>query len=226
MNSPDAAPDLAASDLHLFDRGENFYAASVLPLSPDGPLVWGWATEGRSLDWCVEDGWSGALTLPRRVGLRPDGSLASAPVAACASLRADQHGRVVDGHLDGLPAQLEFAVEFPGAPAGPCRVRLRFGAEEYLDVTVDPAAGRVVVDRDHASADPRADGGSCSASGLDGLRDGGSVRGFLDGSLLELFVPDGPALTVRLYPTTPPPWRVEVEGADGVRVRVWELTAA
>ena len=73
--------------------------------------------------------------------------------------------------------------------------------------------------------DPRADGAVSAASGLDGLRNRageGSVRGFMDGSILELFVPDGPAFTVRMYPTTPPPWRVELSGDPDARAFVWE----
>lgn len=223
--APDAVdPDVDPSSLSLVDRGPNFYAASVMPESPLGPLMWGWATEGRAWNWCEADGWSGTLTLPRLVSLRPDGSLASAPLPALSSLRTSPEGRPVDGELDGLPAQLEFALD-ASAASGPCRLRLRFGAEEYLDIIVDAVAGTVVVDREHASADPRADGGVSAASGLDGLRNRageGSVRGFMDGSILELFVPDGPAFTVRMYPTTPPPWRVELSGDPDARAMVWE----
>jgi beta-fructofuranosidase len=50
-----------------FDEGPDFYAASALRDSPEGTLIWGWATEARDCSWCIEDGWSGMLTLPRVV---------------------------------------------------------------------------------------------------------------------------------------------------------------
>ncbi|WP_350271739.1 glycoside hydrolase family 32 protein [Frondihabitans sucicola] len=61
------------------DHGTNFYAASVLRAGPFGPVVWGWATEGRDRSWCLEDDWSGMLTLPRLASLRPDGSVGYRP---------------------------------------------------------------------------------------------------------------------------------------------------
>lgn len=196
----------------LVDHGPNFYAASVLRESPHGPVMWGWATEGRTADRCREDGWSGMLTLPRAVALRPDGALASTPVPGLAGLRVEPAGRDVPDHLDGLGAQLEFLLRGPGA------IRLCCGPGEYLEVAVD-AAGRVTVDRDHASTDPGADRGVVVVDGAG--PPSGDVRGYVDGSILELFLPGGEVATVRFYPTGPPPWRLERVGS--ARLSVWEL---
>ena len=217
---PDGStPDVTPSALHLVDDGPNFYAPSVLADSRHGALLWGWATEGRSWDWTAADGWSGMLTLPRVVSLRPDGSLASTPVPGLSALRVDQAGRdVIDG-VGSLGAQLEFllgTVDSPGVAA----LRLCCGPDEYLEIFLDADGGLVRIDRDHASRDPRADRGVVTVTDVDGLRTTG-VRGFVDGSILELFLPGGRAATTRFYPTCPPPWRLEWSGS--ARARVWEL---
>ena len=214
------------AELHLLDHGPNFYAPSVLGGTRYGAVVWGWATEGRSLDWCRADGWSGVLTLPRRVSRRSDGSVASAPVGELEELRQDS-GRQVGDVLGGLGAQLEIEISAvaDGAAGGPSTLSLRCGPCEHLDVVIDADAGRVVVDRDHASTDPRAHGGRVVVDGLDGLRDGEPVRAFLDGSILELFLPGGRVATVRCYPTTPPPWRLELSPPGAARVCVWNLAS-
>ena len=219
--------EVAATSLHLVDHGPNFYAASVLNDPDGGAVVWGWATEGRAPQWCAEAGWSGVITLPRRVDVRPDGSLASSPVRALATLRTEPAGREVRGRLDGLGAQLEFLVEHEAERLGAYAVRLGFGPDEFLEIVVDPTAAEVRVDRDRASRDPRAHGGVFTVPGLRELSDRGSqIRGFVDGSILELFLPGGRVATVRCYPTGSPPWSVQVSGApSGVRTWVWSLAS-
>lgn len=217
---PPGEVDVPASALHLVDHGPNFYAPSLLADGPLGPVLWGWATEGRSPGWCADDGWSGMLTLPRLVTPRPDGSLSSAPVPGLAALRVAPAGRPVADAVDGLGAQLELLLE-PGDGSA-ATLRLCCGPGEHLEITVDPAAGRVRVDRDHASRDARADRGVTTVEGLGDLRSSAGVRGFVDGSILELFLPGGRVVTTRFYPTTPPPWRLELVGT-GVAATVWEL---
>jgi beta-fructofuranosidase len=221
-------PDIDPSKLHLVDHGPNFYAASVLADSRHGSLVWGWATEGRSQEWCQADGWSGMLTLPRVVALRPDGTLSSVPVPGLSSLRVEQTGHEVSDTLDGLGAQFEFLLDCINESGGACVLRLHFGQVEYLEISVDHEAGRVSINRDHASIDPRADRGVFTVADLDNLRSAAEgMRGFVDGSILELFLPSGRVATTRFYPTSPPPWRLELRGAAGVaRVCVWELTSS
>lgn len=216
---------LSPSELHLVDHGPNFYAASAMGDNPWGPLVWGWATEGRSPGWCLADGWSGILTLPRIVTLRADGALASSPIPGLTALRAEQGGRAVVDSLGGLGAQLEFLLEGRSASGSPYTLRLCFGPGEFLDILISPAVGQVSVDRSHASSDPRAYGGSFTVSGVDELLAAGhEIRGFIDGSILELFLPGGKVVTLRFYPTTPPPWRLELQGAcEGVLLKVWTL---
>ncbi len=222
--------------LSRVDDGSNFYAASALRDSDAGPVIWGWATEGRSADWAAEDDWSGLLTLPRVVSLTDDGRLASAPLPGLTSLReagiraepATNEGRRA---FRALPAQFEADVLLAAhrdADPEPTRLSLRCGPEERLDVVVDWRSGRVTVDRDHASRDPRAHGGryavdepEISASGTLAL------RWYVDGSVSELFTGSGHCSTMRFYPTSPPPWDLELSGVSpDDSVEVWPLSAA
>ena len=67
------------------DDGHDFYAPSVLRESSHGPLLFGWIMEGRDSTWWHQEGWSGAIALPRHVWLAPD----SAGVARLCTTLAD-----------------------------------------------------------------------------------------------------------------------------------------
>lgn len=221
-------PDVDPSELHLVDHGPNFYAASVLGDSEHGCLIWGWATEGRSPEWSLADGWSGMLTLPRVVALRPDGAIGSSPLPGLSALRVEQTARETADSLDGLGAQFEFWWEPGNDSAGTCTLRLTCGRAEHLEIGVDRASGVVSIDRRHASSDARADRGVFTVDDLGAsYSPPGGIRGFVDGSILELFLPGGRVMTTRFYPTNPPPWRLELISSSGAgRVRVWELAGS
>lgn len=211
--------DEAGPRVGRLDHGRNFYAASVLRDSPFGPLAWGWATEGRSANWCVAADWSGMLTLPRRLSLRPDGTVASSPLPVMTSLRRESvgidRGSAARLRSTGLSAQAEIRLELcAAARRAPVTARLRFSAAEHLDITIDFAAGTVSIDCSAASADPRAH--RDSAYFTEPLCAQGApvtLTAYLDGSILELFTSSGRCATVRMYPTSPPPWHVDVDGS-------------
>jgi beta-fructofuranosidase len=227
FDSADGSPPVVGR----LDHGTNFYAASVLRDSPLGTVVWGWATEGRSDEWCVEADWAGMLTLPRAISMRSDGTVASSPLPALASLRDRQVSLVHDaaGGLvaERLPAQAELSLDLQAdAARSPLRVTLRFGPAEHLDVAVDWQSGTVSVDRSNASADPRAHRGAMSfvePQSQSGARL--TISAYVDGSIIELFTSSGRCATVRMYPTTPPPWRLEIQGASiDDHLVCWSLT--
>ena len=215
------------------DEGINFYAASVLRESPFGPLVWGWATEARSPQWCAEVDWSGMITLPRVLSIRPDRTVASSPVPAMSLLRTQPLDLVRQGpsrqYVSGVPSQAEIHLDLPAeVGAKLVTVRIRFSTQEYLEIVVDGEAGVVGVSTDHASEDPRAFRQSIS---LDIARDDRastlSVTAYVDGSILELFAGAGHCATLRMYPTARPPWSVEIEGdLAGIDVSCWSLASS
>ncbi|WUJ75468.1 glycoside hydrolase family 32 protein [Kribbella soli] len=175
------------------DHGTNFYAASAMRESRFGPLLFGWLPEGRDRPgW--NDGWAGVISLPRVVWLGADSSLRSAPVPTMDTLRTDSPGST---------AQLEIVV-----PDASGRVVVHFSDEEYLTFELD--ADTFAIDRSHASVAPYAHGGRMEvADAFDPASDRPAARIFLDGSVVEAFTSAGRVLSTRVYPTAPPPWRIE-----------------
>jgi beta-fructofuranosidase len=233
-----------AGSPELLDHGPDFYAPALLA-APDGRwLLWGWSWEARDASWVREAGWAGLLTLPREVTLAEDGSVRQRPAAELLALR-DERAVTASGETTGtavlgtvgpsfdLTARLEprsaGAAAGPGEPGGLRLVTSADGAE-YLDIRIDAAAGELVVDRDHASVDPRAHGGTYRVPYDDAMTVSGTsveLRLVVDRSVAELYLPSGRTLTVRFYPTGATPWRIEARagGEDGVgyAVDAWDL---
>lgn len=203
-----------APDPHPVDDGHNFYAPSVLRNSSYGPLLFGWIREGRDRTWWQEEGWSGAISLPRRVWLAADGAgverLCTEPHPALLALRA---GAARPANDAVLGAQSEIV-----SPAVEGRIRLRFGADEWVDIDMDPKRGTVTIDTDHASADARARGGRVVARhAFDETSDRSGLRVFLDGSVIEVFTSAGRSLTTRAYPLSSSGWSIEAPDSAVVR---------
>lgn len=199
------------------DDGDDFYAPSVLRESSYGPLLFGWIMEGRDPAWWQQEGWSGAIALPRRVWLAPDSAgderLCTEPHPALVDLRV---GEACPADGAALAAQSELVV--PSGVAG--RVRLRFAADEWVDIELDPLRGTVTIDTDHASTDARARGGRVVAfDAFDEASDRAALRVFLDGSVLEAFTSAGRSLTTRAYPLSGSGWTVEAPHG----VTLWNL---
>lgn len=198
--------------MHTVDQGHNFYAASAMRDSTWGPVLFGWVTEGRDSGWWQQEGWAGAISLPRRAWLAGD-RLATEPHPAVDSLRIGAP-RPADRAL--ITGQAEVCV--PQAEKG--RVRLRFGDEEFCDLLMDPDEDTVALDREHASTDNRADTSPARithAFSQESTRP--ALRVLLDGSVLEVFTSSGRSLTSRVYPIAPPPWSVEGPSS----AKVWDL---
>ncbi|MFE9651330.1 glycoside hydrolase family 32 protein [Streptomyces sp. NPDC006365] len=221
----------------LLDHGPDFYAPALLH-APDGRwLLWGWSWEGRDASWVREAGWAGLLTLPREVTLAEDGSVRQRPAAELLALR-DERAMTAAGETTGtavlgtvspsfdLTARLE-----PGSAGMEGGLRLVTSADgaEYLDVRIDTAAGDLVVDRDHASLDPRVQGGTYRVPCPEAAASGAPVelRLVVDHSVAELYLPSGRTLTLRFYPTGDAPWWIEARAGDedgiGYSVEAWNL---
>ena len=217
----------------LVDHGPDCYASALLPAPGGRWLLWGWSREAREESWAVTDGWAGLLTLPREISVSGDGIVRQRPAAELLALRGEHTVHAEDfthgpqpvelggvGRAFDLTARLE-----PTAGAG-LRLLTNPDGSEYLDIRIDAAAGELVVDRDHASLDARAHGGSyrmpCPTDGPVEL------RMVVDHSIAEVFLTStGQVLTLRCYPTGDGPWRLQVHNAPDARlsysVDAWEL---
>jgi beta-fructofuranosidase len=209
----------APLSVHPVDSGPDFYAPSVLRDSPFGPIIWGWVREARDPDWWDADGWSGALTLPRTVRLDTDGRMLSSPVPTIDTLRDGEPFTPTSRSASDLGAQFELIAKADAGRA--TTVRIGLGESESLEIHLDPSNDAVTIDRSRASLDPRAAAGTIEVNDAFGIS-APSVRAFIDGSILELFTSGGRVATVRIYPTTAPPWTVEATGDEGA-VSLWRL---
>ncbi|MET9907537.1 glycoside hydrolase family 32 protein [Streptomyces sp. NPDC006476] len=217
----------------LLDHGPDCYAPALLRAPGGRWLLWGWSWEAREEAWAAQDGWAGTLTLPREISLTQDGSLHQQPAAELLALRGD-HTVHAQGRTTGAdPVELgdvgrSFDLTARLETSGEAGLRLVTAADgsEYLDIRLDPATGHLVVDRDRASRDARARGGSyrmpCPVSRPVDL------RVVVDHSTAEIFLTaTGQVLTLRFYPTGEVPWRLQARSAPGAglgyTVDAWDL---
>jgi beta-fructofuranosidase len=125
-----------------------------------------------------------------------------------------------------MPARRGRAREVTGRlqPGGGLRVTTSADGREHLDIRLDihrdPARGELVVDRDHASLDPRAKRGRAGIPVPPGPVD---LRIVLDHSVAEVFTADGQALTLRFYPVGGAGWRLHATGDAACTVDAWDL---
>jgi beta-fructofuranosidase len=222
----------------LVDHGPDCYAPALLRAPGGRWLLWGWSGEARTAQWAVADGWSGVLTAPREIRVGDDGSLRQQPAAELLGLRGEH-----TVHAEGVTQGPE-AVELGGVgrafdltarleATGEAGLRLLTGSldgspdgSEYLDLRLDPEAGELVVDRDHASLDSRAHGGSYRMPCPTGRPV--DLRLVVDHSIAELYLTTtGQVLTLRFYPTGDGPWTLWAHTAPGTRldytIDAWEL---
>jgi beta-fructofuranosidase len=117
----------------IVDFGGYFYAPQTLLDERGRRLIWGWVQEGRSGQVQREAGWSGVMSLPRVLTLRPDGALGIAPAPELQTLRR-KHTRLGSleiapdsaGLLPGLRGDcLEIVAEFRPGTASQCGLTLR-----------------------------------------------------------------------------------------------------
>ncbi|WP_442817142.1 glycoside hydrolase family 32 protein [Streptomyces sp. NBC_01334] len=215
----------------LVDHGPDCYAPALLRAPGGRWLLWGWSVEAREEAWAVADGWAGVLTLPREISVGGDGTLRQQPATELLDLRGE-HAVHTDGVTYG-PVDLgsvgrAFDLTARLEPTGNAGLRLLTTPDgsEYLDIRLDADTGELVVDRDHASLDTRARGGSYRMPCPVGRPV--DVRVVVDHSIAEVFLTStGQVLTLRFYPTGDGPWRLQARSAPnahlGYAVDAWEL---
>ncbi|WSQ13032.1 GH32 C-terminal domain-containing protein [Streptomyces sp. NBC_01231] len=213
----------------LVDYGPDCYAPALLRAPGNRWLLWGWSWEA----WAVADGWAGVLTLPREIHVDDHGRLRQQPATELLALRGRHIIHAAGATHGPQPVDLgtvsrAFDLTARLEPTGNAGLRLLSTSDgsEYLDIRLEVDAGELVVDRDHASLDPRARGGSyrmpCAADRPVDL------RVVVDHSIAEIFLTTtGQVLTLRFYPTGQGAWRVQAHSTPGTRlsyaIDVWEL---
>ena len=234
---------LDAEGPEAFDHGPDFYAPALMR-APDGRwLTWGWIWEARDEPrvggisaWTDEVGWAGMLSLPRELTVTEKG-LHQQPAREISELRGpllfETKVSMLGGtthHLGNVGAAHDLVAELHRSEVGDAAsgVRLLTDAGEYLDLFLDRESGDVIVDRQAASRDARAQGGSWRLP--TGVRAGESVqlRAIIDHSVVEVFTASGKALTLRFYPSHGRAWQLFAlangRGSAMVAAKAWNLT--
>jgi beta-fructofuranosidase len=217
----------------LVDHGPDCYASALLRAPGGRWLLWGWSWEARDHTWAAAGGWTGVLTLPREIALSDDGSLRQQPATELLALRGEHTVHATGTTHGSEPVELgtvgrSFDLTARLETTGIARLRLLTSTDgsEHLDIRLDPVGGELVVDRDSASLDARAHGGTyrmpCpSDQPID-------LRVIVDHSIAEIFLTStGQVLTLRCYPTGEGPWRLQTHSAPDTSLRygvdAWEL---
>ncbi|MER5184929.1 glycoside hydrolase family 32 protein [Streptomyces sp. NPDC002896] len=229
----------AAAPPVRMDHGPDFYAPALLKASEeDRWLLWGWAWEARDAEWSNEAGWAGVLTLPRELTLADDGTVGQRPARELLALRGERVLHRTEHVTRARPVELgevsrtfDLTAVLTPDPTGTSSLRLITSADgtEYLHISLDPTAGRLTVDRSHASLDARAREGvytvPCPVARVAGTPV--ELRVIVDRSIAEIYLSTGQVLTLRFYPVGDGPWRLQahttgIRGSD-FTVEAWDL---
>lgn len=201
----------------LVDHGHDFYAAAVLPES-DRALLWGWSWEDRPDPEIEADGWAGTLTLTRELTLTPDDRLVSTPVGLPQPPPGLSEMALTPGTAAALPAgPLDLWLEIEPSATG--LATLTWSDRLHLDL--DLAAGTLAVRKDVVAAYRRDWAVDAPLPDPERVR----LRVITDGSIVEVYLPDGATFTERSYPSGPATLLLSADSDARCTVQVNRLDA-
>lgn len=186
------------------DNGHDFYAVQTFLDGQGRRIAIGWMDMWESLMPTKEDGWCGALTMPRVLTLTEDNKIHMNPPDEITLLRESETEAFKDkiigeSHLiDTKEKLIEFQIEFDlkATNAETAGIKIRGEKDEQTVLSFEKSTGVFTLD--------------CSRSGKrdDGIRrtqlhtdEVLSLRVFIDRSSIEIFINEGQAtMTSRIYP--------------------------
>lgn len=191
------------------DPGGSFYAPQSFVDAAGRRIMLGWLAEERSVAAQRAAGWSGAMSLPRLLSMRPDGTLVQTPAPELQQLRREHW------YVTGLA--IEAGARAPLAAAGD-QIELRAnidvrhaeqagfavrrspdGAEETL-IFYDRTSGMLVVDRKQSSLDAESPTTRRTAVLALAAHEPLALTIFIDHSVIEITANDRVFMAVRVYP--------------------------
>jgi beta-fructofuranosidase len=220
------------------DYGDwEYYAPQSFVNEAGERIHFGWIQEARSIDWQVEAGWSGVLSLPRQIAMSEDGQVRIEPHPRVDRLRG-QHtpvrrmeiksGQVLETSISGQALELRvvLAVE-PSVEEVGVKVLCAPDSSEYTEIIYQPAQNCLKLGRTHASLDERAlttgRGGELTLAPGEDL----DLHIYIDHSVLEIFANQRAVLTGRAYPTRTDSAGIQVfargEGAVLKHMDAWKM---
>jgi beta-fructofuranosidase len=208
------------------DFGHDFYAVQTLLDDKGRRIAIGWMDMWESPMPTKEDGWCGALTLPRELTLGENNKILMNPVEEVTLLRESEHHVCSNESITGsylLSAkenllELKVEIDLEKTTASSVGVKILGISEEATTVKYEIETQKLILD--------------CAKSGKgeDGVRRTAleanrflSLRIFIDRSSIEVFANDGQAtMTSRIYPKDKR-WGIELFSENG-DVQVNECT--
>jgi beta-fructofuranosidase len=222
---------------HVADHGFDFYAPQSFRDERGRRVVIGWMESWESKAWPTKPhGWAGAMTVPRVLRLRADGTPRWSPVEEVETLRCDPRGVAPrafgpgEEALEGLRGDsLDLEAEIDPGEAREVALVVRRSADgrQRTRVVLDRTAGTLAIDRESAGAGDRGrDTAPLRLAAGETLK----LRVLVDRSSVEVFAQDGSVvLTDRVYPeASSVGTSIEARGGAArlTGLRAWRLAPA
>lgn len=222
---------------HKLDYGLSFYAPQTFLDESGRRIMFGWLREGRTNEAQREAGWSGVMSIPRVLTLRPDGIMQQQPAPEMEMLRGrhmyyptpagttNTPGDSIGWRLDAVEIIAEF--ELLNAAETGITVRCSADGREQTRIFYDRASQQLVLDTTQSSLDPTLTSGIYSGPLTLHKSENLRLHIFVDHSIIEVFGNDRTCITGRIYPTLPDTLGINILVNGGrshlLNLDIWEL---
>ncbi len=214
-------------------HGDCLYAPQTTRLADGRVVMFGWLKEEREPSEAKKAGWSGVMSLPIELSVRPDGRVGLEPVSELRQLRGEHwcfHNLTLGGggiqwpdRISGGAFEVEavfrltdpavFGFSLGSGSAGYGEALLMYDSERSTFTLERPQAGRSAVGM---PLEPDEDGRI-------------HLRMYLDGSVVEVFANGHACLAGRVYPENPDGMELSLVGRSGdvqlEALDIWRMAA-
>jgi beta-fructofuranosidase len=210
--------------------------AQLTMRAPDGRILqWGWMNEARDQPLIDADGWAGAMSVPRELGVDAQNRLTQRPAVEIEQLREGPLAVTATGIRRGTTAttthtfagrHLDLQATFTLRDRQKVGLTLLGAADgsEVTRVVFWPDARRLLIERERSSATPGTR--RQNVHSLLVLPDGEPLRlrVLVDASVIEVYAQDRLCLSTRVYPAeTSLLGTAFVEGDATVELQAWAM---
>jgi beta-fructofuranosidase len=220
------------------DYGDWEYYAPQSFINEAGERIhFGWIQEARSIDWQLAAGWSGVLSLPRRIFLHADGRIGIEPHPQVSLLHGEYselteiavpEDKVLNTDIRGHALELRaiFGMESATGEVG-INILCAPDGSEFTQIVYNRETSRLSLIRTHSSLDDRAYSDNREGELILAQGEELDLRIFIDHSVIEIFANQRVSLTARAYPTLPDSTGVQVLARGGgallKKLAAWQI---
>ena len=191
----------------ILDIDGSAFAHLTMRAPDERTLQWAWILERREQEQIDADGWAGAMSVPRELGLGQDGALTLRPVGELARLRKEKVAQAQTRGQQGtvhrftgrfLDIEARFTLHDIGKVG--LTVLSSHDGSETTRIVYHPAAQRLTVERSRSSINPRTCRQDQHAQLYLAPGEALALRVLVDASVLEIYANDRLCITSRVYP--------------------------